>query len=396
MFDFPIDSILILLLLACLVGMGMRYIKQPYSIALVLVGLLVAFLKLTPQISLTHDVAFFLILPPILFQGGMHLNLDHLKNDWKLIGFLAVPGVILSTFLVGYPLHYFWHIPLDYALLFGALISPTDPVSVLAILKKIKSPERLRTTLEAESLFNDGTGIVLFMVILGMVQKHQSFNFPDALFQFLLVTGGGSLIGALCGYIIYKIMKPLKDPLLEVTLTVVLTFATPLLAESLHCSGIIAVVVAGLMLGKKQRDNLTLKSRETIENFWEVIDFILNALIFLIIGVQLQIIGFNALLQFKGLVLIGILIVLLARIVVIYASVYGYNRIVKAPIPFSWNHILFWGGLRGTIPIILSLQLPDSQYRPLFLTATFDIVLFSLLVQGLTIEPLLKKLKLQK
>jgi len=179
-----------------------NWIKQPNPIALVLIGLVVALTNLLPQISLTHDVAFFLILPPILFQGGMHLNLDHLKQDWKTIVLLAIPGVVISALLVGYSLSYFWHIPLNYALLFGALISPTDPVSVLAIMKKVKAPERLRTILEAESLSNDGTGVVLFVVILTMIQSHQPLDLGRALFQFLLVTGGGALVGGLCGYLI--------------------------------------------------------------------------------------------------------------------------------------------------------------------------------------------------
>src|SRR5207253_1429718 len=144
-----------------------------YAIVSVIIGLIVALTKLAPQISLTHDVAFFLILPPILFQGGLHLKSEHLKRDWKLITFLSIAGIIASTWVVGILLDYVWHIPLAYAFLFGALISPTDPVSVLAIMKRIKTPERLRTILEAESLFNDGTGVVLFTVILTMIQNHE-------------------------------------------------------------------------------------------------------------------------------------------------------------------------------------------------------------------------------
>lgn len=392
--ELPIGTTVALLLIACVVGLGIRWIKQPYTIALVLVGLVVAVFKLTPQISLTHDVAFYLILPPILFQGGMRLNLEYLKQDWKPLVFLAIPGVVVSALLVGYPLSYFWHVPLNYALLFGALISPTDPVSVLAIMKKIKAPERLRTILEAESLFNDGTGVVLFMVILTMIQNNEPLNPGHALFKFLLVTGGGALVGGLCGYLIHRLLKTVDDHLLEVSLTVVLAFGTPLIAESLHCSGIIAVVVAGLMMGKDRLSCMSSKSRETVETFWEVIDFIMNSLVFLMIGIQLQVIGKNDLLEFKGLILIGIVAVLISRILIVYPTIYGYNRFLKPSIPLVWNHVLFWGGFRGTIPIILMLQLPEFPYRPLFLSATFGIVLFSIIVQGLTIEPLLKKLKI--
>ena len=364
-------------------------------IALVLLGIVVALTKIMPHFSLTHDVAFFLILPPILFQGGMHLNWKYLKQDWKPIVLLAIPGVIFSALLVGYPLSYFWHVPLNYALLFGALISPTDPVSVLAIMKKIKAPERLRTILEAESLFNDGTGIVLFIVILTMVQHNESLNFGQAFYKFLLVTGGGVLVGGLCGYLIYRLLKTIENNLLGVSLTVVLTFGTPLIAESLHFSGIIAVVVAGLMMGKSNLSCLSSKSRETVESFWTVVDFVMISLIFFMIGLQLQVIGKNNLFEFKGLILIGIVIVLISRILVIYPTIIYCNRFLKSSIPLAWNHALFWGGLRGTIPIILMLQLPEFQYRALFLSATFVIVLFSIIAQGLTIEPLLKKLGLK-
>lgn len=393
--ELPIGPIVSLLLIACLVGLGMRWIKQPYTIALVLVGLIIALTKLTPQISLTHDVAFFLILPPILFYGGMRLNWEYLRQDWKPIVLLAIPGVVVSALLVGYPLSYFWHIPLNYALLFGALISPTDPVSVLAILKKINAPERLRTMLEAESLFNDGTGVVLFVLISTMIQKNEPLNPEHALLQFLLVTAGGALVGGLCGFFIYQILKKIEDHLIIISLTVVLAFGTATIARSLHSSGIIAVVVAGLMMGKGPLSSMSAKSREAIEAFWETIDFIMNSLVFLMIGIQLQIISKSDLSEFKGLILIGILFVLISRILVVYPTVYGFNKILKAGIPWKWNHILFWGGLRGTIPIILMLQLPEFQYRPLFLSATFGIVLFSIIVQGLTIEPLLKRLKLQ-
>ena len=364
-------------------------------LTLVLVGIVFALTKILPQFSLTHNVAFFLILPPILFQGGMHLNLEYLKQDWKPIILLAIPGVIVSALLVGYPLSYFWHVPLNYALLFGALISPTDPVSVLAIMKKIKAPERLRTILEAESLFNDGTGVVLFIVILTMIQNKEPLNFGQAFYKFLLVTGGGILVGGICGYLIYRLLKKIENHLLGVFLTVILAFGTPLIAESLHCSGIIAVVVAGLMMGKGRLSCLSSKSRETVETFWGAIDYIMISIIFFMIGLQLQVIGKNNLFEFKGLILIGIVVVLISRILVIYPTIYGCNRILKPSIPLAWNHILFWGGLRGTIPIILMLQLPEFQYRTLFLSATFGIVLFSIIIQGLTIEPLLKKLKLQ-
>lgn len=363
-------------------------------VGLVLIGLVLALTKLIPHISLTHDIAFYLILPPILFQGGMHLNWEHLKRDWTPISLLAIPGIVASALLVGYLLSYFWHIPLNYALLFGALISPTDPVSVLAIIKRIKAPQRLQTILEAESLFNDGTGVVLFMVILSMIQNNQPFNLGLALTQFLVVTGGGAVVGGLCGFLIYRFIRSIDSPFLEMVLTIVLVFGTPLLAESLHCSGIIAIVVAGLIMGKGRLSRKAAKGHERVVIFWEAVDLSLNSLIFLLIGIELQVIGMNNLIAYKEPISIGILVILISRAMVVYLTMYGVNQILRPPIPSKWNHILFWGGLRGTIPIILMLQLPEFQYRPLFLSATFSIVLFSILVQGLTIEGLLRRLKI--
>ena len=238
--------------------------------------------------------------------------------------------------------------------------------------------------------------MVLFVVILTILQNNVPLNLGTALLKFIVVTGGGVLIGGLCGYLIYRIIKLTEDHLLQVTLTVVLVFGTPLIAEFLHCSGIIAVVVAGLMIGKGRLSCMSTKGHQTTETFWEVIDFILNSLIFIIIGIELQVVGMDDLIAYKELILTGVLIVLLSRAFIVYCTMFVYNKIIKPSLPKKWNHILFWGGLRGTIPIILMLELPDFQYRPLFLSATFSIVLFSIIIQGLTIEPLLKKLDLQQ
>lgn len=392
----PITNIVILLLIACLVALSMRWFKQPYATLLVLTGLAVSFLKLVPNISLSHDVAFFLLLPPILFHGSMNLSQENIRQDWKPIAFLAVGGIVVSALLIGWPLSRFWHVPLIYALLFGALISPTDPVSVLAIIRKLNAPSRLRTILEAESLFNDGTGVVLFAVFLGMIQHHEPLHLGVALVQFLLATAGGAAVGGFFGFALSRLISPINDPFVEVTLTVVLVLGVPLIAASLHVSGIIAIVAAGLVMGHSRLSGMSALTRRTTETFWEVIDFILNSLIFLIIGLELRFIGIHNLITYKWSIAAGILVVLAARAVVVYATMYGYNLVLKTRIPLEWSHILYWGGLRGTIPIILMLQLesPQFPYTPLFLSATFGIVLFSIIFQGMTIEGLLKKFKL--
>jgi len=395
---YHLTSIVTLLLIACVVAMVARWLKQPYTIALVLVGLGVAVTKLTPDIHISHDVTFVLILPPLLFQGAMHMDLSRLKDNWKSISLLAVPGVVFSTLFIGFVLRYVWGIDFMYALLFGALITPTDPISVLAILKQVGAPERLRVILEGESLFNDGTGVVVFSVILGILTGHDHFQFGPTAMKFLMVTGGGTAVGALTGYIVYRILKNIDDHLLEVALTVVLVFGTPLLAESLHCSGIIAVVVAGLITGNYGRlYSMSGKTRETLETFWEVIDFIVNSLLFLVIGIALQeISGGDVRFLWPGLIA-GIVVVIASRVMVVYPMVALHNRLPGEKIPQAWSHILFWGGLKGSIPMALVVGLPVIfPHRSFFLAAAFSVVLFSLVIQGLTIKPLVQYLKIME
>ncbi len=389
-------SLVELLLIACTVAIFTSWLKQPYTIALVLVGLVVAVLKLTPAIHISHDVTFTLILPPLLFQGAMHMDLERLRNNWKAIAMLAIPGVVCSTFLIGFLIHSFLGIEFIYALLFGALITPTDPISVLSILKKVGAPERLRAILEGESLFNDGTGVVVFSIILAMTTGVHDFNATDAIMKFFMVAGGGTLVGLAVGFIGFKILQKLNDHLLEVALTVVMTFGTPLLAEHFHMSGIIAVVVAGLIIGNYGKIySMSEKTRETLETFWEVIDFVINSLLFLVIGIELQVVEQSDLLRLWLPIITTLGILLFSRAVVVYPVVWIKNKISDRPIPPGWSHVLFWGGLKGSLSIALVVGLPsDFLYRDFFLAVAFSIVLFSLVIQGLTMKPLLRKLGL--
>lgn len=391
-------SIITLLLIACIVAIVAEWFKITYTIALVLVGLIVAYLHITPEVFISHDVIFTLILPPLLFHGAMHMDLEQLKKNWKPISMLAVLGVVLSTLLIGFLLNQFWRIEFIYALLFGALITPTDPVSVLSILKKIGAPQRLRVILEGESVFNDGTGVVVFSIILGIISGAKSFHLGDTLLTFLKVTGGGTLIGGVVGFLAYKLLKKINDHLLEVAITVVLTFGTPLLAEHFHFSGIIAVVVAGLIIGNYGRMySMSEKTRETLETFWEVIEFIINSLLFLIVGLELQVIRSQSM-TFPWLYIVyGILAVLVSRLFVVYPIVWIKNKISSRDLPWSWSHVLFWGGLKGSISIALVVGLPpEFKYREFFLTAAFSVVLFTLVVQGLSMRTVIRSLKLNK
>ena len=393
-----IGEITFLLMIACAVAIIAEWLKQPYTIALVLVGLVVAVLNLTPHIIISHDIIFTLILPPLLFHGALHMDLSHLKENWRSIVLLAFPGVVITTLLIGLLAHHFLHIPFIYAMLFGAIVTPTDPISVLSILGRVGAPKRLRTILEGESLFNDGTGVVVFMIILEMIHSQAQFDLGYALTKFLMVTGGGTVIGIAVGVGAYHLLKRLDDHLLEVAITVVITFGTPLLAEAFHFSGIIAIVVAGMIIGNYGKIySMSNKTRETLDSFWEVIEFVINSLLFLIIGLELQEIPQDHLRNLGMPIVIAILAVNAARGLVVYPVIWLRNKFGTNDIPWKWKHVLFWGGLKGSISIALVVGLPaEMPYREMFLVLAFGVVLFTLIVQGLTMKPLIQSLRLNE
>lgn len=388
-------TLISLLLIACIIALLAKWIDVPYTVALVFVGLIISMTGLASEIKISREIIFTAILPPLIFYGAFHMNIEQLKADWKSIILLAIPGVLISTLITGFLIHWFWNISLAYGLLFGALITPTDPISVLAILKKVNAPNRLRIILEGESLFNDGTGIVLFTLISGIIWSKNIFTFQESLLNFTIIVLGSSLLGIGLGYLGHKILGKINDHLIEVTLTIIIAFGTPIIAEIMHLSGIIAVVFSGLIIGNYGRQfSMSTKTRETVETFWEVVDFLINSLIFLAIGIELQVITLHELKNFSSPIIYGIIAILLTRAFIIYPFIFFQKIFKKESIPWAWTHTLFWGGLRGSIPIALAVGLEDFEYRDLFLTSTFAIVLFSLLFQGFTMKSLIKYSKL--
>lgn len=383
-----------LLLVACMVAIAAKRLSVPYTVALVLVGLMLAFLKLAPGVVISKDVVFTLILPPLLFYGALEMDLEDLQKNWMKIAAFAIPGVVLSTVLIGYLVHWAWGTSLLIGFLFGALISPTDPVSVLAICRTVNAPHRLRVVLEGESLFNDGTGVVVFGLIFGLLVHHEAVHVGGVVLEFLKVVLGGALVGGLLGYTAYRILAITSDHLVEVALTVVLAFGAFIVAEAVHVSGVIATVVAGLAIGNYGRHfSMSAKARETLESFWEAVNFIVNSICFLLIGLELQALSLPDLHTLWGPLLWAIIAVQLARVLTVYPVVWLQRRLRPDPVPAAWAHLFFWGGLKGSIPLALVVGLPaDFPHRTLLLAAAFIVVLFSLVVQGLTIRPLLRRL----
>ena len=387
-----------LLLLACVVAIASKMVTHlPYTIFLTLVGLLIGVLGIGPEIKETgfgHALIFFVFLPPLLFHGAFHMNLNSLLEQfWPIVCF-AVPGVIVSTLLVGGVVGWLGGISsMMVAILFGALISPTDPVSVLALFKEVGAPEDLKTIVEGESLFNDATGVVLFTILLKALLGEQEFGFGQAMYEFVKVSIGGLLLGAILGWIVFKLMRHIEDHLLENAICLVLAYGSFWLAEVMHLSGVIATVMAGLMIGNYgRRLSMSDKTTKTVETFFESIGFLINSLLFILIGLELREVPVNIVWM---TVFVAIAAMLIGRAAVSYSFYWLLNQ-VGTRRPQKWQHILFWGGLRGSIPIALLLQLPNEgvliTWRPVLLAAGFGCVFFSLVVQGITMKPLMRKL----
>ena len=394
-----------LLLVATIVALITdRLSALPYTVGLVLVGLAIGLTDFGPNPEdegFSKELIFFLLLPPLLFQGALHMELNRLMAHFWPIFTFAIIGVTVSVFVLGGVFHLVGGIDaLLICMLFGAIMSPTDPVSVLALFKKAGVSHDLRHVVEGESLFNDGTGVVIFGILLTMIESGAGFEAGPAALTFLKVSAGGLVIGVGLGYLTWHVLVRIDDHLVETTLCFILAMGSFWAAESFHLSGVMATVAAGLFIGNHGR-RLSMSDRVTqvVDDFFEVLDFLINSILFLLIGLEIRAIrtqGWENILDNLHLVGAGIVALLVARALVVYPlfhvlNFWGTKR------PSSWAHVMFWGGLRGSIPIALLLGLPsDMAYRQELVVAGFGVVLFSLVVQGLTIKPLLNVLGLTR
>ncbi len=384
---FEIETLILeLLLIVSIVAVVVRRFRIPYTVGLVLAGLALSF-RPPIKIELTPELILAILIPPLVFEAAFHLNIDKLRRNVGTILLLAIPGVILTTLITGGIVSYGAGIPLSAALVFGALIAATDPVSVVAIFRRIGAPKRLEVMLEGESLFNDGTAIVLFGIALGALGTGD-FSVVQGTIDFVIIAGGGILVGLLLGAIAIPLLARIDDHLVETTLTTVLAFGSYIVAEQLHVSGVLAVVIAGLIAGNIGRREMSPTTRIAVLNFWEYVAFLANSVIFLVIGLGVDLPGLVADWQ---PILWAIVAVLASRAV----GIYGLSRLGR-PIPSNWRHVMWWGGLRGAIALALALSVPLSmgEERSTLLHMAFGVVLFTLLVQGLSMEGLVKRLGL--
>lgn len=391
---FAITIFILLLLIASGVAMAAKWVRVPYTLMLVIVGLIISPMHFLPAVHISPELILMIFLPALLFEAAWNLKLDHLRENWLPIAILAVPGVVFSVGLIGAALHWAAGLSWSAALLFGAMISATDPVSVLALFKKLGLPQRLTTVVEGESLFNDGTAVVVFKILLGIVM---SAGAPSAgelawgsLREFGVVVLGGLAVGAVAGMVSSTLTSYFDDHLLEISLTTIAAYGSFLLAEGLHVSPVIAVLTTGLIIGNHgRRVGMSPTTQVAVNSFWEYAAFVVNSLVFLLIGLEVQI---SMLAEHLGTIACAIAAMLGARAIVTYGLVPISNRF-SHPLPPRWQHVLFWGGLRGSLSIALVLSLPKAiEARSELISMIFGAVIFSLLGQGLSISPLLRKL----
>ena len=417
---------LLLTLSAVFSWINHAYVKLPHTIGLLLMALLASFALLAlqaifPSLGLTRLLQGAIgqidfnatvmngMLAFLLFAGALHVDFNFLKSQRWAIGSMATIGVILSTFIVGTGFYYLAklfgiHLPYSWALVFGALISPTDPVAVLSILKTVEMPHSLEAKIAGESLFNDGVGVVVFTILVAIAVAttghgdvahapaqaagHSAVVTPMSIAKlFFVEAGGGAILGAITGWVAYRMMATIDEHAIEILITLGIVAGTYALAQRLHLSGPIAVVITGLLVGNKGASfAMSDRTRTYLFGFWEMIDEILNSVLFLLIGLEILVIGLST--KFALIMLMCIPLVLLARyfaVSVPMRTLGVFKTFTKGAIP-----VLTWGGLRGGISVALALSLPDNEFKPLILTATYGVVVFSIVVQGLTVKRVVK------
>jgi CPA1 family monovalent cation:H+ antiporter len=382
-------SKLTLLLISCVVGIISRRTNLPYTVGLVLVGYFLAYSGVSTETHLSYDLIFDLLLPPLIFEAAFHLKWRELKPILRPVTLLATAGVLLSSAVASGLLLFTSNLPLPACLIIGIVLSATDPVSVLALLKEAKLPPRIHKLLEAESLFNDGTASVLFVIAPLVLAGATSLTGVIAISITEIL--GGMIIGALIGFAAMFIAGRTQDHLIEIAMTVIAAFSSFFIAQNLHTSGILSTLTAGMIIGNLDRFGaITEKGLHEAHSFWEFACFVANSYIFILIGLDLNLWEISTA-GWATICTIGSM--LIARAVAVYGWCLPLRR-TKDAVPSIVQHLLFWGGLRGALSIALVLSLPaDFPERAIVIAAVFNAVVFSIVVQGMTVAPLIRRVK---
>jgi len=385
---------IVLFIVSTTVAIAVQRLAVPYTVALVLTGLGMGLLHAFDAPHLTKALLFNIFLPGLLFEAAFHIEFNQFWRNRLTISSLALPGVVAAIGLtaviltpVANTLHFVQDFTWKNALAFGALIAASDPIAVIAIFKTLGVPKRLSLLLDGESLLNDGTAIVFFTLSLALING-AAVTAGDLALDFIKIVGIGAFIGIAIGLTVSQIVKQVDDPMIEIALTTIIAYGSFLSAEHFGYSGVIATVAAGMVCGNYgARVGMSPSTRIAVETFWEYVAFALNSIVFLLIGLE---VNFEALLASWQAILVAYLIVIVGRASVILGAM-TLLRGTKERISWAWSIVLIWGGLRGGLPMVLVLSLPDDfPHRQLLVSMTFGVVILSILVQGLTMSPLLR------
>lgn len=399
------------LLILVSIGIGARLLVNtfptvPFTIVLVIVGLIIAILPINLELLLSHDILFLLFLPPILFAGGLRLDFERVRENAPLIVLLLLVGLPLAIFAMGFGGLYVFSFPLAVSLLLGSMLYPLDPVAVLSVFKEMDAPDRLLAIIEGEPLFDDGIAVVFFTTFLQLVQLTQTTGqslaevltlgrFGAILSDFVVTSVGGLLVGVVLGGVAVGLSRYLaNDAATDVLLSVFAAYGSMVIAEHyLHFSGILSVVTAGIVVGVAGEQGwLTSEGRAFVLSTWEEADLLSNTGVYVLIGAQTQI---AALFEQADLILLATVLFFVARAGIVYGLTPLANRWLAEPVPMNYRHILVWGALHTVVPIALALSLPaELPFSSQLQTIVFGAAILSILVQGLSMPYVLKRLDL--
>lgn len=382
-----------LVAIAAIIGLVIRRVAAvPYTVALVVFGLAAALFAPPIDFSLAEDLVLLVLLPGLIFEAAYNLDLRELRRSFGGVTLLAVPGVLVTALIVAGVLFVTTGLPFELGFVVGAMVAATDPAAVIATFRRLGTPKRLATLVEGESLFNDGTALVVFAIALRAVQSDVTLS--DALVTFGVTLVVSVAIGGVLGFVASRIVATVDDHLLELTVSLATAYGAYIVADLFHESGIIATVVAGIVLGNYgRRIGMSPETQEALDTVWEFVAFLLTALVFLLVGLVITI---PNLVNAAVPILWGVVAILIGRAVVVYAMVGGTSRLISdrlhPAIPLAWLHVMFWSGLRGAVAVAMALSIPSGfPQRELLQEITFGVVLFTLLVQATTTELVIER-----
>lgn len=385
----PFTVILLVIAWAFVAAVLSDKLRLSYTTILIVIGFALSFVSVPlglHDLPLDRDIMLGLVVPPMIFEAAMRTRYEVFKTVHRTVFALAIFGVVVSALVSAAVLRIGLGLPLVAALAFGVIVSPTDPVSVVNLLKRVRAPERLTTILESEAYFNDATAVILYSVVLSF-----SASPVQSIGLFVYTFGGGVLVGLLVSAIAELLYRLITEPLAETTFTMVVMFGSYALAETLEVSGLVAVAIAGLYMGNRtMRVAMSDKTRETLTTFWEIATFMATSVAFLLLGLKADL---WLLFTYAPLIIAAFLAILVSRFVSVYPIV-GLTNLTGEKIPSSWTKVLAVAGLRGAVSVALALSLPESPFKETVVAMTFGVAILSLIVQGELLQIRLRKIRL--